>query len=146
MIVVDCPEDIAVERLVRDRGFTEADARARMANQASRADRLARASFVIDNSGSREHLDAEVARCWAWLTALPRQPPSSEPACETARFAPLCARRSARACCQRRRTSAGSCQISCSVKGSTRKPARVRAANAARHPRHRGAPCETCRC
>ncbi len=74
VIVVDCPEDVAVERLVRDRGFTEADARARMAAQASREDRLARASFVIDNSGSLADLDAEVARCWTWLTELTDEP------------------------------------------------------------------------
>ena len=36
MIVVDTDPDIAVERLVDHRGFTEADARARMARQASR--------------------------------------------------------------------------------------------------------------
>jgi dephospho-CoA kinase len=70
VIVVDTPEDVAVDRLVRFRGFTEADARARIANQASRADRLARASFVIDNSGSESDLDAEVDRCWAWLSEL----------------------------------------------------------------------------
>jgi dephospho-CoA kinase len=70
VIVVDCPEDVAVERLVAGRGFAEPDARARMARQASREDRLARASFVIDNSGDLEHLDAEVARCWIWLKEL----------------------------------------------------------------------------
>ncbi len=71
VIVVDCPEDIAVQRLVCNRGFTESDARARMKHQASREARLARASFVIDNSGSVADLDAEVARCWTWLTSRP---------------------------------------------------------------------------
>jgi dephospho-CoA kinase len=70
VIVVDCPEDVAVERLVRDRGFSEADARARIGRQASREDRLARASFVIDNSGSRDDLEKEISRCWEWLMAL----------------------------------------------------------------------------
>jgi dephospho-CoA kinase len=70
VIVVDCPEDIAVSRLVEFRGFNEDDARARIGAQASRAERLARADFVIDNSGSVEDLDAEVARCWAWLSQL----------------------------------------------------------------------------
>jgi dephospho-CoA kinase len=70
VIVVDCPEDVAVDRLVRLRAFTEADARARMSAQASRQERLARADFVIDNSGSLDHLDSEVARCWTWLQSL----------------------------------------------------------------------------
>jgi dephospho-CoA kinase len=70
VIVVDTPEDVAVARLVANRGFSEADARARIANQASREDRLARATFVIDNAGSEADLDAEVDRCWAWLQTL----------------------------------------------------------------------------
>ena len=70
VIVVDTPEDVAVDRLIRARGFTEADARARIANPASREDRLARASFVIDNSGDLAALDREVDRCWTWLQTL----------------------------------------------------------------------------
>jgi dephospho-CoA kinase len=70
VIVVDTPEDVAVDRLVRFRGFSEADARARIANQASREDRLARASFVVSNAGDLAALDREVDRCWAWLQTL----------------------------------------------------------------------------
>ncbi len=51
-IVVDTDPDIAVARLVEHRGFTEADARARMARQASRDERLAKADFVIANGGT----------------------------------------------------------------------------------------------
>lgn len=69
-VVVDCPEDVAVERLVQDRGMTEADARARLSAQASRSDRFAIADFVIDNAGGRAALDAEVDRCWKWITGL----------------------------------------------------------------------------
>jgi len=72
VIVVDAPEDVAVRRLVEQRGMSEADARARIAAQASRADRLARADFVIDNSGTREDLEAEVDRCCAWIEGLRR--------------------------------------------------------------------------
>src|SRR5215216_1012378 len=57
VIVVDAPPDVAVERLARDRGMTEEDARARMARQVSREERLAEADFVIDNSGTPEALD-----------------------------------------------------------------------------------------
>lgn len=67
VVVVDTPEDLAVERLVGGRGFTETDARARMAAQISRAERRALADVVIDNSGDRPALEAEVDRLWAWL-------------------------------------------------------------------------------
>lgn len=70
IIVVDCPEDVAVARLVAGRGMTEADARARVAAQASRAERVAIAGFVLDNGGDRGRLEAEVARCWGWLEGL----------------------------------------------------------------------------
>lgn len=70
IIVVDVSVETAVDRLVTFRGFDEADARARMANQVSRDDRLAKADFVVDNSGSLEDLDAEVDRCWAWIQQI----------------------------------------------------------------------------
>ena len=74
VIVVDAPPEVAVERLVRDRGMTEEEARARMARQASREERLAKADFVIDNSGSREALAAAVDRAWTWIATLPDEP------------------------------------------------------------------------
>jgi dephospho-CoA kinase len=74
VIVVDVPVEVAVERLVRDRGMTEDEARARMARQASREERLAKADLVIDNSGSREALAAAVDRAWAWIATLPDEP------------------------------------------------------------------------
>ena len=70
VIVVDCPPETAIERLMAHRGFTRADAEARMAAQASREDRLALADFVVDNGGDLHQLDAEVDRCWAWLQEL----------------------------------------------------------------------------
>lgn len=69
-IVVDCPPEVAVERLVAHRGFDAADATARMAAQMSREDRLALANFVIDNGGDVAQLDAEVERCWQWLAEV----------------------------------------------------------------------------
>ena len=53
VVVVDAPLDVAVDRLVRHRGMSEADARARMARQASREERRAKADWVIDNAGPR---------------------------------------------------------------------------------------------
>lgn len=86
-IVVDVPEELQVERLVAHRGFTEADARARMSRQASRADRLAKADFVVDNSGTRDDLAAQVDRLWTWLCSLPQLPADYEPVMPTARNA-----------------------------------------------------------
>ena len=73
-IVVDVPSEIQIERLVRYRGFAEADVRARMARQASREDRLKDADFVIDNSGRVEDLDQQVSTLWEWLVSLPQLP------------------------------------------------------------------------
>ena len=70
VIVVDLPVDVAVDRLQADRGFSEADARARVAAQATRAERRAIADVVIDNSGDLEQLEAEVDRVWAWIQQL----------------------------------------------------------------------------
>lgn len=71
LVVVDTDPEVAVRRLVDHRGFDESDARARIANQASRDERLARADFVVDNNGTVHDLEAQVARCWAWIQGLP---------------------------------------------------------------------------
>jgi dephospho-CoA kinase len=68
-IVVDVDADLAVQRLVEHRGFTEADARARMARQSSREDRLALADVVIDNSRSVEDLAPQVDELWQRIEA-----------------------------------------------------------------------------
>ncbi len=67
VIVVDVPPELQAERLVRLRGMAAEQARARMAAQASREQRLAVADIVIDNSGSLEDLDRRVAEVWADL-------------------------------------------------------------------------------
>lgn len=68
-IVVDCDPEVAVARLVEHRGFSEADARARIARQADRAERLAHADFVIENVGTLEDLTPQIEACWAWIEA-----------------------------------------------------------------------------
>ena len=78
-IVVDVPEELQIARLVEFRGFSEDDARARMSRQATREERLSKADFVVDNSGTRDDLEAQVDALWAWLTALPQLPPDFEP-------------------------------------------------------------------
>lgn len=67
VIVVDCPEEVALRRLVEGRGMDEADARRRMAAQVSRADRRAAADVVLDNSGSPAELERQVDELWARL-------------------------------------------------------------------------------
>ncbi|MGH8980122.1 MAG: dephospho-CoA kinase [Acidimicrobiales bacterium] len=67
VVVVDCPVDVAVDRLVRLRGMVEADVRARIEAQVSRTERLELADYVVDNSGSPEALSAEVEHLWAWV-------------------------------------------------------------------------------
>jgi dephospho-CoA kinase len=72
IIVVDTDPEVALRRLIEHRGFTEQDARARMANQASREERLARADVVIRNDGTLEDLRTEVDRVWEWIEAKRR--------------------------------------------------------------------------
>jgi dephospho-CoA kinase len=67
VIVVDAPAELQVERLVTQRGMTQEQARARMAAQATREQRLAIADIVIDNSGTPADLDRRVAEVWADL-------------------------------------------------------------------------------
>lgn len=69
-IVVDLHHDLAVERLVKFRGFTEADARKRIDNQVSREKRLEAANFVIDNSDGLDELEVVIDKAWAWIESL----------------------------------------------------------------------------
>src|SRR5262249_34751330 len=62
VLVVDCPEALQVERVVRRSGLSEAEARAIIAAQATRERRLAAADDVIDNGGAPEALSAQVSR------------------------------------------------------------------------------------
>lgn len=67
VVVVDTPVEVAVQRLVGQRGFAEGDARARVAAQMSRERRRALADRVVDNAGDRAALEGEIDRTWAWL-------------------------------------------------------------------------------
>ena len=66
VVVVDVPAEVQVSRLA-GRGLPEDQARARMAAQASREQRLAIADIVIDNSGTLEDLDRRVSEVWSDL-------------------------------------------------------------------------------
>ena len=56
VLVVDVPVETQVERMARDRGMSREDALARVKAQASREERLAVATHVVDNTGTREDL------------------------------------------------------------------------------------------
>ncbi|MGY1618452.1 dephospho-CoA kinase [Geodermatophilus sp. SYSU D00691] len=64
VLVVEADLDTRVARIVQ-RGLPEADARARIAAQATDEQRRAEADVVLDNSGSRDELAAQVDRFWA---------------------------------------------------------------------------------
>lgn len=67
VIVVDVPVEMQIDRMVSRRGMSVEDARARIAAQATREQRLAIATHVIDNTGTLEQLAARVDEVWATL-------------------------------------------------------------------------------
>jgi dephospho-CoA kinase len=69
VIVVDAPAELQVSRMVEDRGWTPEDAASRIGAQATREDRLAIATHVIDNTGTHEELRAQVEEIYAELVA-----------------------------------------------------------------------------
>ncbi|MGW1556104.1 dephospho-CoA kinase [Streptomyces sp. NPDC002144] len=72
VIVVDASPETQLDRLVRLRGMTEQDARARMAAQASREKRLEIADIVIDNDVPLEELRRRVKDVWTDLVRRAR--------------------------------------------------------------------------
>jgi dephospho-CoA kinase len=69
VLVVDVPVETQVERMVALRGMSRADAEARIRAQATREQRLAAATHVIDNTGTREDLRDRVTEVFHELSA-----------------------------------------------------------------------------
>lgn len=69
VIVVETPAELQVERMLRDRGWTQADAESRIAAQASPEQRRAIATHLIVNTGSKADLRARVEEVFAELLA-----------------------------------------------------------------------------
>ena len=69
VIVVDAADEVRIARLAEHRGMPEQDAKARIAAQATRQDRLAVADVVIGNEGDLDALEARVSRLWDDLVA-----------------------------------------------------------------------------
>jgi dephospho-CoA kinase len=70
VLVVDSPVDLAIERVVRDRGFDEDEAKARIAAQADAGERLRAADFIIMNHGTPEELSLMVDGAWEWIQRI----------------------------------------------------------------------------
>lgn len=83
VIVVDTDPEIAVDRLVRFRGFSADDARARMSRQATREQRLAEADFVVPNDGTPVELVAHIDACWEWIRELEASRASGDPVADS---------------------------------------------------------------
>lgn len=69
VVVVDVPVEVQLQRMTGLRGWTDADARARVAAQIAREHRLAIATHVIDNTGSLADLRRRVEEVYADLLA-----------------------------------------------------------------------------
>ena len=67
VIVVDCPPELQVARMMSDRGWTREDAESRIAAQATREERLAIATHVIDNTGGIDELRDRVVAVFVEL-------------------------------------------------------------------------------
>jgi dephospho-CoA kinase len=70
VVVVEAPRELRIARLI-DRGLSEAQARARMASQATDEQRRSIANYVLVNVGSTEELAAEVDALWKKLGLPP---------------------------------------------------------------------------
>ncbi len=67
VIVVDAPTSLQIERMVEQRGMSRDEAESRVAAQATREDRLAIATYVVDNTGTLDDLRARVAEVYERL-------------------------------------------------------------------------------
>lgn len=68
VLVVDVPVETQIERMVKLRGMSEHDARARVAAQATREERRAIATYVVSNTGTLEDLRTRVTQVFAELS------------------------------------------------------------------------------
>ncbi|MCA1710620.1 MAG: dephospho-CoA kinase [Actinobacteria bacterium] len=69
VVVVAAQPETQLARLVEQRGMSEQDARARIAAQRPLADKLAVATYVIDNDGPREALEPQVDAVWTAMSS-----------------------------------------------------------------------------
>jgi dephospho-CoA kinase len=65
VLAIDCPEEVQIARVMARNGLSEAQVRAIMATQVTRAQRLAAADDVISNEGGIDALRPQIARLHA---------------------------------------------------------------------------------
>lgn len=75
--VVDCAEEVQLARVMARNGLSAEEVRRIMATQASRAQRLAAADDVIDNSGDLPHLRQQVLALDRKYREMSREKPDS---------------------------------------------------------------------
>jgi dephospho-CoA kinase len=71
LVVVSATVATHIERLMRQRGLSEASIRARIDAQAPLEDKAAAADFIVDNEGTLDELESQVERLWTDLSARP---------------------------------------------------------------------------
>jgi dephospho-CoA kinase len=71
LVVVSATVATQIERLMRQRGMSEASIRARIDAQAPLEDKAAVADFLVDNEGTLDELESQVERLWTDLSARP---------------------------------------------------------------------------
>lgn len=76
--VVNAPDEARIARLMRKRGLTADQARARMSAQPPQAEKLKRAAVVIENGGSFEETWTQVVSAWSSGVPAQMQPPEAE--------------------------------------------------------------------
>ncbi|MBE7535809.1 MAG: dephospho-CoA kinase [Anaerolineales bacterium] len=84
--VVDAPEQIQIERLVRKRGLSHEEARQRIHAQAPQAEKIAAANVVIKNNGSYDDLWKQIVEGWQALVPTKQTAPLVEAATKPGEF------------------------------------------------------------
>lgn len=79
ILVVDTPPEVAIQRLVDQRGFNEEDAQSRIAAQVPPEKRLELADFVINNAVTLNELEPQIRSAFAWAQNLPATEATPEP-------------------------------------------------------------------
>ena len=71
VVLVDAPEAVRRERIVRDRGLSPVEADRMIAAQMPAAGKRLRADLVIENDGSLEQLETRAREAWAVVQTAP---------------------------------------------------------------------------
>lgn len=77
LVVVDCPEEIQIERVMHRSKLPRSEVERILKAQASREERIARADMVIENQGSLENLKTEVLKLNQKILQIQKDPTSS---------------------------------------------------------------------